>query len=96
MPRTRSPYPPEFRQQMVALVRAGRTSDELARDFELSAETIRIWLKQADRDDGCRHEGLTTVEREGWPVCAGRKQRLSRLWRDFSSRSETYTDFLRL
>ena len=25
MPKTRKPYPPEFREQLVALVRAGRT-----------------------------------------------------------------------
>jgi transposase len=29
MPRSRKPYPPEFRQQMVELVRAGRTPEEL-------------------------------------------------------------------
>ena len=34
MGRTRSAYPPEFREQMVALVRAGRTPEELAREFE--------------------------------------------------------------
>ena len=30
MPRTRRPYPPEFREQLVALVRAGRTPEDLA------------------------------------------------------------------
>ena len=30
MPKSRKPYPPEFRDQMVALVRAGRTPEELA------------------------------------------------------------------
>ncbi len=64
MPRTRAPYPPEFRQQIVALVRAGRTPEELAREFEPSSQTIRNWLKQAERDAGRRHDGLTTVERE--------------------------------
>ncbi len=34
MPRTRDPYPPEFRQQMVELVKPGRTPGELSRDFE--------------------------------------------------------------
>ena len=33
MGRTRSAYPPEFREQMVALVRAGRTPEELAWEF---------------------------------------------------------------
>ena len=30
MPRTRSPYPPEFRRQMVELVKAGLTPEELS------------------------------------------------------------------
>ena len=46
------------------LARAGRTPEELGRQFEPSAQTIRNWLKQADRDDGRRADGLTTEERE--------------------------------
>ena len=64
MPRTRAPYPPEFRRQMVELVRAGRSPEELAEEFEPSAQTIRNWLVQADRDEGLRHDGLTSEERE--------------------------------
>jgi transposase len=63
MPRTRPPYPPEFRQQMVELVRAGRTPEELSREFEPSAQTIRNWARQADLDAGIRSDGLTTDER---------------------------------
>jgi transposase len=64
MPESRPPYPAEFRRQMVALVRAGRTPDELSREFEPSAEAIRQWVKQADRDDGRRADGLTSAERD--------------------------------
>ena len=64
MPRTRPPYPREFRQQMVELVRAGRTPGELAKEFEPSDQTIRNWVAQADRDEGRRSDGLTTQERE--------------------------------
>ena len=63
MPRTRLPYPPEFRQQMVELVRAGRTAEELSREFEPTAQTIHNWVKQADVDAGVRSDGLTTDER---------------------------------
>lgn len=63
MPRTRSPYPPEFRRQMVELVRARRTPRELAQEFEPSYETIRSWVRQADRDDGRIVSGLATNER---------------------------------
>ena len=63
MPRTRLPYPPEFRRQMVELVRAGRTAEELSREFEPTAQTIHNWVKQADVDAGVRSDGLTTDER---------------------------------
>jgi transposase len=49
---------------MVELVRAGREPEELARRFEPSAQAIRNWVAQADRDDGRRADGLTTDERE--------------------------------
>ena len=64
MPRTREPYPPEFRQQIIELVRAGRTPEELSREFEPTAQTTHNWGKQAGRDAGTRSDGLTTVERE--------------------------------
>jgi len=49
---------------MVELVRVGRTPEELAREFEPSAQAIRNWARQADRDEGRRGDGLTTVERD--------------------------------
>ncbi len=64
MSKTRPPYAPEFRQQMVELVRAGRTPEELAREFEPSAQAIRNWVIQTDRDEGRRADGLTSPERE--------------------------------
>lgn len=63
MPRTRPPYPDEFREQMLALVRTGRTPTELAKEFEPSAQTIRNWVKQADLDEGNRSDGLTSDEK---------------------------------
>lgn len=64
MPRTRNPYPPEFREQIVALARAGRSVEDLAREFEPCAHTIHTWIRQADRDDGRRADGLSSEERE--------------------------------
>ncbi len=64
MPRTRPPYPPEFRAQMVELVRAGRKPIELSREFEPSDCTIRKWVQQADLDEGLREDGQTTDEKE--------------------------------
>ncbi len=64
MPQTHRPYPAEFRRRMVELVRAGRTPESLGQEFEPSAQAIRNWVRQADRDDGRRADGLTTTERE--------------------------------
>jgi transposase len=54
----------EFRRQLIELVRAGRSPDELAKEFEPSAQTIRNWIKQADLDSGRRSDGLTRGEQE--------------------------------
>ena len=64
MPGTHEPYPPEFRRQMVELVRSGRTPAELAREFEPSEGAIRNWVKRADLDEGRRRDGLTSDERD--------------------------------
>jgi len=64
MPKSKPPYPPEFRNQMVEMVRAGSSPDKLAREFEPTAQTIRNWVAQADRDEGRRQDGLTSSERE--------------------------------
>jgi transposase len=63
MPKTHRVYPPEFRRQIIELVGAGRTPDELAGEFEPSAQTIRNWVAQAARDGGRRTDGLTSAER---------------------------------
>ena len=64
MPGTHAAYPPEFRRQIVDLVRSGRSIEELAKEFEPSSGAIRNWVKQADLDEGRRSDGLTTEERD--------------------------------
>jgi transposase len=49
---------------MVELVRAGRNPEELAKEFEPTAQAIRNWVAQADRDADRRDDGLTSAERE--------------------------------
>jgi len=56
-------YPYEFRRQVVDLVRAGRTPEELAREFEPSVQTIRNWVRQDEVDHGGR-DGVTSAEKE--------------------------------
>jgi transposase len=43
--------------------RAGRRPEDLAAEFELSNQTIRNWIRQADLDAGKRTDGLTREER---------------------------------
>ena len=64
MPKSKPPYPPEFRARLIELVRAGQTAEELSRKFECTAQSIRNWVRQADLDGGRRTDGLTTEERQ--------------------------------
>ncbi len=63
MSRSRKPYPAEYRAEIVHLVRAGRSIEQLSREFEPSHQTIRNWVNQAGIDCG-QENGLTTGERE--------------------------------
>jgi len=63
MGKTRKAYSEKFREQMVRLVRSGRTPEDLGREFEPSAQSIRNWVLQSELDDGTRSDGLTTDER---------------------------------
>jgi transposase len=64
MAKTNVRYTPEFKSQMVDLVRTGRKPAELAREFGPTAWTISLWVKQEARDRGKGDGGLTTAERE--------------------------------
>ena len=51
MSKTRPPYPAEFRQKLVELVRSGRSYGDLSKEFKVSYMTIRKWVANADRID---------------------------------------------
>ena len=62
MPR---PYPKEFREGALQLVREGeRPIAQIAHDLGIAESCLRRWIKQAEFDSGKREDGLTTSERE--------------------------------
>ena len=95
MAKTRPPYAPEFRRQMVDLVRAGRDPTELAREFEPSAQAIRNWVAAADRQSGHKTEPapdspvLTAAEKEEL-LRLRRENKQLRLERDILSRATAW------
>jgi transposase len=89
MAKTRPPYTPEFRRQMVELVHAGRSLEELAREFEPTAQSIRNWVGQANCDAGRRGNGLMTAEREELNRLR-RENRQLRLERDILSKAAAW------
>ena len=68
MPKSRPPYPAEFRRQMVELFHAGRPLRQLSREFSCSAQAIRNWVAQDAADAGkptrAGKDVLSSAERE--------------------------------
>ena len=63
MPRTRPPYPPEFKREALELLRiSGKPLPQIAKDLGVSDQTLRNWRRQAEIDQG-KAEGLTSDER---------------------------------
>ena len=64
MPPTRPPYPQEFKEEAIRLMRfSEKPLTQISRDLDVSEQTLRNWRKQEEIDEGER-EGLTTKERE--------------------------------
>jgi transposase len=65
MPKTRPPYPPEFRLEAVRLLRSGaRTPKQLAAELGCSQQTLTNWLRQDEADRGGRQDVLSSEERQ--------------------------------
>ena len=57
-------FPAEFKRDVVTVARRGDlTIAEVAADFDVSPESVRRWMRQADIDDSVR-DGLTTAEQQ--------------------------------
>ena len=64
MPKTKPPYAPEFRQQIVDLVHAGRSMTELSREFDVSTHSISTWVAREAAGERGTSSSLNDVERE--------------------------------
>jgi transposase len=65
VPRPRRYFPPEYKAEVVELIRSsGKTVGQVARELDLTETAVREWVKRADLDAGRRTDGLTTAERE--------------------------------
>jgi transposase len=63
VPKSRPPYPRQFREQAVRLVReSGKSRARIAKDLGVSEQSLYTWLKQDELDNGKRTDGLTTEE----------------------------------
>ena len=82
-------YTPEFRRQLIELVRAGRTPRDLSREFGCTAWTVQRWVKQADRDIGQGDDGLTTIERQE-PLRLRRENRQLKMEREILSEAAAW------
>ncbi len=64
MPRTRPPYPPQFRSEAIRLVKtSGESIRQISKDLGISDQTLRNWVRQADVDAG-KASGVSTEERQ--------------------------------
>ena len=55
-------YPPEFRQQVLELIRSGKSANAVATEYQISRQTLTNWLKlDAQASSG---NGLSKQERD--------------------------------
>jgi transposase len=64
VPKTRPPFPPEFRGEAVKLMRdSDMPLSQLSKDLGVSEQTLRTWRRQAQVDRG-ELDGLTNEQLE--------------------------------
>jgi transposase len=64
MPRSRPPYPPEFRREAVQMVRSGRSIKDVSESLGMTEQSLRNWVRQEQLDRHERDDGLTSAERD--------------------------------
>jgi len=64
MPKSRPPYPEEFRREAVQLVRGGRKIPDVATSLGVTEQSLRNWVKQDQLERRERDDGVTLAERQ--------------------------------
>ena len=65
MPRPRRFFPPEYKAEVVELIRStGKTVGQVSKELDLTETAVRQWVRRADLDTGLRTDGLATAERD--------------------------------
>jgi transposase len=88
MPKSRPPYPEEFRRAAVQMVRGGRTIPDVAGALGVTEQSLRTWVKRDQLERRERDDGLTVAERDELRELRRQVKRLERE-RESSSRSST-------
>ena len=98
------PYPAQFREQMIELVRAGRKPGELAHEFGCHVTSILNWVRQAETASGVVPVGALSASERQELIELRRKLRQVQMERDILAKAtawfahngdKTFTPFTR-
>jgi transposase len=70
MPKSRPPYPPEFRERVVELLKSGRSGKSLAKEFGCTEQSIRNWRKQLEGSGRSASSSTPAPRTSGTPGAA--------------------------
>jgi transposase len=84
------PYPAQFREQMIELVRAGRKPGELAKEFGCHATSIMNWMRQADEATGIVATGALSASERQELIELRRKLRQVQMERDILAKATAW------
>jgi transposase len=89
--RTRRNHTPEFKAETVKLVReGGRSVGQVSQDLDLADSLVRIWLKQAEVDDGKGPAGVLTTAEKAELSQLRREVKVLRMEREILKRAATF------
>ena len=91
MPKTRAPYPKEFRERAIDLVRTSeKTVEAVARDLGVSDQSLRNWIRQAEADAGRGRPGDLTSQEKAELQQLKRENRVLREERDILKKAAAF------